>query len=115
MEVGTRYRGIEQLDRVVDGELLAELAGVGGDLEDAAGVGGDDGAGAGREQALGLAAAELGGRLGLEQVVDAGRAAADLPALGLAELEAGDLAEQVPRLLADRLRVGEVAGVVVGG
>ena len=37
-----------------------------------------------------LARAQLGGRLGLEQVVDAGRAAAQLPLGGLHQLEAGD-------------------------
>ncbi len=63
---------------------------------------------------LRLALPELLGGLGLEQVVDAGRAAAQLPLGGLDELEAGDRAQQVARLRAHALGVGQVAGVVVG-
>ena len=46
--------------------------------------------GAGRQQVVGLAAAELLGRLGLHHVVDPGRAAAQLPLGGLDELEPRD-------------------------
>ena len=61
-----------------------------------------------------LARAELGGGLGLHEVVDAGRAAAQLPVGGLEQLELRDPAQQRARLRADALRVREVAGVVVG-
>ena len=72
------------------------------------GVGGGDRARARGEQVAGLAAAQLGRRLGLEQVVDAGRAAADLPAVGLEQLEAGDRAQQ--RRAAGRARPGRGPG-----
>ena len=56
----------------------------------AAGVGGDQQVGPGGEHVGGLAVAQLGRRLGLDQVVDAGRAAADLGLGDLAQLQAGD-------------------------
>ena len=62
-------------------ELAPQRPGVRLDLQRAAGVGGHDGLGAGGQQGLRLAAAELRGRPRLDQVVDAGRAAADLPIL----------------------------------
>ena len=61
-----------------------------------------------------LRSAQLGRRLGLDQVVDPGRAAADLPLGRLDQLELGDRAQQLARLLPHALGVGEVAGVVVG-
>ena len=57
---------------------------------------------------------ELGRGLGLHEVVDPGGAAAQLPVGGLHQLEVGDPAQQLARLGAHALRVGEVAGVVVG-
>src|SRR5215216_4183861 len=104
----------EQLERVIDGERLARLLGVRGDLDRAARVGRGDRRGAGGAQVRDLAAAELRGRLGLGQVVDAGRSAADLPPLGVDDLEAGDALQQIARLGAYVLRVREVARVVVG-
>ena len=61
-----------------------------------------------------LRAPSFGGGLGLDEVVDAGRAAAELPLRGLLELQPRDGVEQRARLGAHLLRVGEVAGVVVG-
>ena len=61
-----------------------------------------------------LRSPELGGGLGLLDVVGAGRAAAQLPLGRLDERDAGDRAQQRARRLRDALRVGEVAGVVVG-
>ena len=55
------------------------------------------------------------GGLGLHQVVDARRAAADLPARPAPRSSSpGIAAQQLARLGADALRVGQVAGVVVG-
>ena len=51
---------------------------------------------------------------GLSDVVDAGRAAAQLGLGDLPQLEPGDGLEQPARLGADALGVAEVAGVVVG-
>ena len=61
-----------------------------------------------------LRVADLLGALGLDEVVDAGAAAALVAVGDLDELDAGDRREEPARLLADPLRVGEVAGVVVG-
>ena len=52
--------------------------------------------------------------LRLDQVVDARRAAADLRLGDLEKLEPRDAAQQLARLRADALGVGQVAGVVVG-
>ena len=83
-------------------------------LHEAAGVGGHQEVGAGGEDRVGLAVAERPGGVGVEQVVDTGRAAAQLGVCDLAQLDAGDGREQLTGLGADALRVGEVAGVVVG-
>src|SRR2546423_9432647 len=68
--------------------------------------------GLGREDVRGLALAERARRLRLDEVVDAGAAAADLLLGRLDELEAGDRAKQLARLGADALGVREVAGVL---
>src|SRR3954469_6560818 len=72
-------RLVEQLHRVQHGHLVAEPLGVRSDLDRAAGVRGGHDLRAGIEQVARLAAAELGSGVGLHEVVDAGRAAADLP------------------------------------
>src|SRR5205823_13535795 len=84
------------------------------DLDRAARVRRGDRLRTGGEQVARLALAQRGGRLGLDQVVDARRAAAQLPLGGLEQLEPGDGAQQRARLLAHALGVREVAGVVVG-
>ncbi len=86
----------------------------GGHLHQAAGVRGHQHLGAGGEDVGGLAVPELARGLGVEDVVDPGRAAAQLGLGDLPQLEAGDRAEQPPRLGAHALGVREVAGVVVG-
>src|SRR5262249_40290289 len=58
---------------------------------------------------------ELARGLRLQQVVHAGRAAARPAVAHLGEFQPGDRAEQIARLLADPLRVGQVTGVVVRG
>ena len=85
-----------------------------GHLHQAARVGGDQQLGAGGQHVRGLAVAELGRRLRVEQVVDAGRAAAELRLGDLPQLQPGDAAQQLARLGPDALGVGQVAGVVVG-
>src|SRR3954447_6131670 len=95
-------------------KLVPQTLRMRGDLEHAAGIGGRHRLGAGVEQVLGLALAELLGGLGLHEVVDPGRAAADLPVPRLHQLELGDRAQELTRLLAHALGVGQVAGVVVG-
>src|SRR3954454_18518332 len=66
------YRLVEQLHRVQHGHAVPEPLGVGGDLDRAAGVGRGHHFGAGVEQVARLAPAEVGGGVGLHQVVDAG-------------------------------------------
>jgi len=84
------------------------------ELQETAGVGGDDGVGVSGEQVLDFPVAELLGGFRLEQVVDAGGAAAEGGFGNFGDLEAGDSGEQLARLLKDALRVAQVAGVVVG-
>ncbi len=83
-------------------------------LQQAAGIGGDDGSGLGREQVFYLAVAQLVGRLRMEQVVDAGGAAAERGLFDLRDFESGNRSQQPPRLSVDGLRVAQVASVVVG-
>ena len=64
-------------------------------------------------QVGGLDAAQFGGHLRLHQVVDAGAAAADPRLHGLKQLHMGDLAQEVPGLVADALAVEHVAGIVI--
>ena len=61
-----------------------------------------------------FATAQFGGHLRLHEVEDAGAAAADVAVGNRHERDAGNRREQVARLLPDALRVGEVAGVMVG-
>ena len=61
-----------------------------------------------------LARAELGGGLGLHQVVDPSRAAAGAAVGDVDQRDAGDAAQQGARLGRDSLGVAEVARVVVG-
>src|SRR6202022_4199059 len=104
---------VQDLDRMRGGKLDAPLAQNLLDLERAAGVGGRDQVRPRRKHVVRLAGADLVGARGLDQVVDA-RTAAALVALGdLQELEAGNAAQERPRLLANALRVREVAGIVV--
>jgi len=84
------------------------------ELEQAAGVGRDDGGGTGCEEMRDLSVAELLRGFGLEQVVDARGAAAEGGFGDLRDFQARDVREQLAGLLMDALRVAEVAGVVVG-
>src|SRR4051794_2446199 len=88
----TIQRPPEQLHRVYDLQLVTEPARVGGDLQRAAGVARGDPLGAGVDQVARFALAQFGGRLGLDQFVDARRATADLPLVRLHQFEAGDRA-----------------------
>ncbi len=63
---------------------------------------------------VGLAVTELTGRLGVEDVVDPRRPAAQVALGDLLQHQAGYAAQQLARLAADPLGVAEVAGVVVG-
>src|SRR5215211_7705442 len=107
-------RGVEDLHRVGRRNAVAGLLEGGLDLEDAAGVGGNEHLRTGCQNIHRLALAELGCGLGLDHVVDTGGTAADLGLLYLPDLDARYPFQDLARLLADALRVPEVAGVVVG-
>jgi hypothetical protein len=85
-----------------------------GDLEQAAGIGADVEIGARGEHVSRLAVTERPRRVGLDEVVDPGAAAAQLLLGGLDELEARDRAQQRAGLLAHALGVTEVAGLLEG-
>src|SRR3954454_6833723 len=108
------YRHLNQLNWVEYPERAPHLLAHGGDLDRAAGIARGDRVRAGGQQVVHLAAAELRCGLRVEQVVDTRGAAADLPTLGLQDLELRYLGEKVARLGAHGLSVSEVAGVVVG-
>src|SRR3954470_11163658 len=77
-EVGGREpanRGVQHLDGVRERDLAAEAADRGGGLHQAARVGGHEQLSTGGQYVLGLAVPELLGRLRVEDVPDAGRAA----------------------------------------
>ena len=69
-----------------------------GDLQRAPGIGGGDDVRRERRDVTRFARAELRGRLGLHQVVDAGAAAADLRSAGREQLDAGNRLQQRARL-----------------
>jgi hypothetical protein len=107
--------GVEQFDHVEGGELFfACSAEAAHELEETAGVGGDDRFGVSGEQVGDFAIAELLGGPGLEQVVDAGGATAEGGFGDLGDFEAGDCGEEFARLEEDALCVAKMAGVVVG-
>ena len=62
----------------------------------------------------GLLLAESGGNLRLVNVVAAGTAAAELAVGNLHEFQARDRPQQLPRLGADLLRIGQMAGILIG-
>src|SRR5262245_19925561 len=94
--------------------VQAALAAAERDLEQAARVRRRDYLGAGLGDPRDLPLQELARHLGLEQIVDAGAAAAEIAVAELHELEPGDAREELARLLAHALAVGEMAGIVVG-
>src|ERR687897_490038 len=83
-------------------------------LKHATGVVGDDHLRPGLQDIVRLALTELGGGLRLDHVVDARGPAADLGLTDLLDVHPRYLLECLARLLADSLRVRQVAGVVVG-
>ena len=96
------------------GDVEAALAETVLDLEEAAGVAGGDDRGAGGGDVVDFALEKLVGHLGLDEVVDAGAAAAPHRFGEGLYLQAGNFAEQLAGLGSDFLAVAEVAGVVVG-
>src|SRR5262245_55985523 len=84
-----------------------------GDLHEAAGVAADDDLRPGLPDAFDLSAAEVLRDLRLEEVVHAGASAAELAVHELHQLEARHAPQQLSRLDADLLAVGEMTRVVI--
>lgn len=85
------------------------------DLEQAARIASGDDGRAGGGDVVDLSLEKFPGHLGLGDVVDARAAAAPTCLWQLDQFQAGDLFEQIPRLLGDFLTVAKVATLVVGG
>lgn len=82
-------------------------------LEEAAGVGGDDSLGVGVEEVANFAVAELLGGLRLEEVVDAGGATAKRRLGDFSNFKLRNSGEKLTGLLVNSLSVTEVACVVI--
>src|SRR5215213_3262776 len=91
---------VEELDGVGEHHRVPRPPDGGGHLHQAARVGRDQEVGAGGDDVRRFAVAELAGRLRVEDVVDTGRATAELGLGDLAKLHPRDLAEQLPGLAA---------------
>ena len=89
------------------------FAGGRGNLQRASGIAGRDEVGLERRQIARPCARRARRRPRLDQVVDAGAAAAELGLGGLTTLESRNRAQQLARLAADALGVREMAGVVI--
>ena len=98
-------RCVDELDGVDYWRCLA-LASEGGlELKETAGVAGGDDFGVERSDELGFAVAEGVGGVRLDEIVNAGGAAADGGFGDFCYLEAGNVREQLARLAANTLRV----------
>ncbi len=110
----TADRGVEELDHVKGGQgALPAMTEAAHKLEEAAGVGGDDGLRVGVKEMAYFAVAKLLGRFGLEEVVDTGGATTKRRFGDLGKFKLRDCGEKLPRLLMNSLCVTEVACVVV--
>jgi hypothetical protein len=93
--------------------LIPEARGCSGNLQRAARVSGRDDVGFKRRDVARLPLAELRSRFRLDEIVDAGAAAADLRFRRAEKLDAGNRLQQLARLTADALRVRKVTRVVI--
>ncbi len=105
---GPAGRPVEHLDGVDEGGRGAALK-----LHHAADIGGDDHFGLDLGDIGELPLAELPRKLGLEQIIGAGGAAAEMPLRDVQDVVAG-LLEQVERQLGELLPVLERTGRVIG-
>src|SRR6202158_4716702 len=109
----SRQRAVEHLDHMEDREPRSARAKTGLDLQQAARVRADDRVRARREDRVDLAGQQPIGVLGLREVVRARAPAADVGVGHLEQLQAVHTCQQVARLLANALRVRQVAGILV--
>jgi hypothetical protein len=110
----TADRGVEQIDRMYRGHLHPSPLQSCHDLQEAAGVAGCQEVRAGAQHIGDLAIAKLPGRLRLEQVVNAGRPAAERAFLDFDQLKTRDGTQDLPGLKAYTLGMLEMARVMVG-
>ena len=108
-------QGIPQhLHRVAHRILGAELLQMQPKLGETTDVSGGDEIGPGRHHRARFLFAQRRRDRGLIEIVTAGAAATELTAGDLPQFDAGNRAQQIPRLAAHALRMGQVTGVVVG-
>jgi hypothetical protein len=86
----------------------------GRDLQQTSWIGGDDDVGVRVEHVLHFPIPQRSGGVGFEQVVNAGRPAADVTLGDLAQLEIGDGPQYLARLATDTLGMLKVTGIVIG-
>src|SRR6266850_8482498 len=111
---GGLIRLVEDFDQVEDLDRCALGGQALGDLDDAAGIGGDDGLGARGANVGDLARLQALRHLGLGQVVRPGRAAAPISLGQRYHGEPGNLGKESSRLAADLLAVHDVTRIVIG-
>src|SRR6059036_2872225 len=107
------HRSRQQLYGMNERHVQTALATPSGDLQEASGVRGRHDLRPRLDNTSDLELEQLAGHAGLEQVVDAGAAAAEVAVGELHELEPRDPPEQLARLLPHPLTVSQVAGVVI--
>src|SRR4030081_3747957 len=103
---------IEELNRGRGGKLEPAIAELCLDLQRAPGIAGDEKLRRNRKDVLDLAGPDLVGALRLDEIVDAGAAAALLGVGDLEERQARNGPEELARLLDDPLGVPQVTGIV---
>lgn len=104
--------GVEELDGVDYRHGMTDFGEGGLELEETAGIAGDDDVGLEVGDEAGFAFAELGGGFRLNEIVDARGTTADGGFGNFQKLNAGDLGKELARLHVNTLRVLQVAGIV---
>src|SRR6266516_4897784 len=110
----TSYRGIDQFHRMQRWDTLAQALQRSVNLQEAARIGRDDDIGMSTQDMLSLALAQLVGRLWLDQVVDTGATAANVCLRDVHHLDPRNATQHLTWLQTDALRMGKMAGVMVG-
>src|SRR6266849_8622609 len=110
----TSYRGIHQFHRMQRWDTLAQALQRSVNLQEAARIGRGDDIGMSTQDMLSLALAQLVGRLWLDQVVDTGATAANVCLRNVYHLDPRNAMQHLTWLQTDALRMGKMAGVMVG-
>src|SRR6266699_4168624 len=110
----TSYRGIDQFHRMQRWDTLAQALQRSVNLQEAARISRCDDIGMHTQDMLSFALAQLVGRLRLDQVVDAGATAADVCLRNVHHLDPRNATQHLTWLQTDALRMGKMAGVMVG-